>query len=182
MLKKLLLAVLAILIAVAPLTACTKPNDPTDPEEPPVICVVTFVTDDGSIEKEVEMGKALTDIPALPTDAGYTVAWSITDFSCVQTNLTVTLIKTAESYTITYDLEGLEDEIEIAKTSESVTFGETFALQEPTRPAYIFMGWVNAQGQNVAKNGTWNIDVGANGAELVLKAVWADDGNWSDRA
>lgn len=182
MLKKILLAVLAILIVVAPLTGCSKP-DPVDSEDPTVICVVTFKQDGkADIEKEVEMGQALTDIPSLPTETGYTFAWSITDFSCVVENLTVTLIKTAKTYTIIYDLEGLQDEIEIAKTSESVMFGETFALQEPTRPAYIFMGWVTVQGQPVAKNGTWNIDVGANGTELVLKAVWADDGNWSDRA
>ncbi len=171
--KKLLLTLLALLIAVAPLTACSK--QPTGNQDPPIICVVTFQAEGkNDVVKEIEYGKALTDIPALSNIAGYTCTWSVTDFSCVIEDMLVTEIKTANQYTITYDLEEIEGVI-ISKTSQSVVFNSSFDLEIPTRPAYVFNGWKDQNGTIFSDDGVYDI-----ADDVVLTAIWADDQNWSD--
>lgn len=175
--KSFLLTIFTCLLAMLLVVGCesnqTSESQPTS--DLPIVYVVTFQTEDGEITREVVEGQALTDIPELPTEAGYTYSWSVSDFSNVTSNMTVTLNKVANVYTITYDLEGLED-VEIAQLSQEVTFGKTFTLEQPTRECYEFLGWVDADGNTVV-DGEYNV-----ADNLTLKAVWTEDGNWSERA
>ena len=178
--KRFLLSIFTCLLTMILLVGCknidVQSSSDSSSDDVAIIYVVTFQTNDGVIEKEVEEGKALTDIPELPTEAGYTYRWSVSDFSNITSNLTVTLIKDANVYTITYDLEGLTG-VEIANHSQQVTFGESFTLETPTRDCYVFVGWVDSEGNAVTADHEYNF-----AADLTLKAVWAEDGNWSERA
>ena len=113
--KRFLLSIFTCLLTMILLVGCNFNSIDSDsdaestPDDVPVIYVVTFQTEDGEITREVAEGQALTDIPELPTEAGYTYSWSVSDFSNITSNLTVTLNKDANVYTVTYDLEGLED-------------------------------------------------------------------------
>ena len=180
--KRFLLSIFTCLLTMFLLAGCYSiPFDPNSssestPEDVPIIYIVTFQTSDGEIEIEVEEGSALTDIPELPTEAGYTYSWSVSDFSNITSNMTVTLNKEANVYTITYDLEGLDDVV-IAKLSQQVTFGTSFTLEQPTRDCYVFAGWVDAEGNAFTASDEYSV-----ADNVTLKAVWVEDGNWSDRA
>ena len=178
--KRFLLSIFTCLLTMILLVGCRnidiQSSSDSSSDDAAIIYVVTFQTNDGVIEKEVEEGQALTDIPELPTEAGYTYSWSVSDFSNITSNLTVTLNKEANVYTITYDLEGLTD-VEIANLSQQVTYGESFTLETPTRDCYVFVGWVDSEGNAVTADHEYNF-----AGDLTLKAVWAEDGNWSDRA
>ena len=183
--KRFILSIFTCLLSMILLVGCNvtvKDSTPessvpdSSPEDVPVIYVVTFQTEDGNVTREVEEGNALTDIPELPTEAGYTYSWSVSDFSCITSNMTITLIKDANVYTITYDLEGLTG-VEIANLSQQVTYGENFTLETPTRDCYVFVGWVDSEGNAVTADHEYNF-----AGDLTLKAVWAEDGNWSERA
>ena len=185
MLKKIFVAILALVVFVFPLSACSllgqfTGNDNGEENNPdiiPIICVVTFKVDgQADIVKEVNKGSALTDIPAVPTIIGCDCSWSVTDFSNVQSDLTVTLVINVKTYTITYDLEGV-DSVIIAKTSDTVQYGASFTLEQPSRPAYNFVGWKDENGEFVTDEEVFTFT-----KDLVLKAVWQDDGHWSDRA
>ena len=182
MLKKLLLSIFACLLAFAMCASCfdgESTSESTSESAPdsdlPIVYVITFETEDGEITKEVLEGEDLTDIPELPTEAGFTFSWSVTDFTNVSDNMTVTLVKTANNYTITYNLEGLED-VEIENLTTQVTYGETFTLEEPTRDCYVFEGWYDADGNKV-ESGVYNV-----ADNITLTAVWSEDGSWSERA
>ncbi len=177
--KKFLAAVLGGLLMLLPFASCGTVGEPasdSNGDDVPIICIVTFKTEDGDVKKEVSKGEALTDVPLLPSETGYTYAWSVTDFSCIESNMTVTMTKTANEYTITYDLEGLDDEITISKISQTVEFDEAFTLETPTRDCYNFEGWVDEDG-NLVESGVYNYT-----KDLTLKAVWTEDGKWSERA
>ena len=81
------------------------------------------------VVKYVEEGKALTDIPTPVPVQGYTVVWEEKDLTNVTADITVVAVKTANTYTITFDMgqEGIP-----AIQSMNVTYGETFTL--PTLP------------------------------------------------
>lgn len=180
MLKKLLLSIFACLLSMTMVVGClTVSSEPSSESESnsdlPIVYVITFETKDGDVVKEVLEGEDLTDIPALPAEDGYTYSWSVSDFTNVSSNMTVTLVKTPNVYTITYDLQGLED-VKIDKLTQQVTFGKAFTLEQPTRDCYVFVCWVDAQGNEI-EAGEYNV-----AGDLTLTAVWAEDGNWSDRA
>ena len=176
--KRFLLSIFTCLLTMILLVGCSNldiQSSSDSSSDVAIIYIVTFQTEDGVIEREVEEGQALTDIPELPTEAGYTYSWSVSDFSNITSNMTVTLNKEANVYTITYDLEGLED-VEIAKLSQEVIFGTSFTLEQPSRDCYVVLGWVDAEG-NAVEEGVYSI-----AGNITLKAVWAEDGNWSERA
>ena len=171
--KKIVIALICIFMCLC-CFACSS-NDNDNQANVPIVYVITFETQDGIIRKEVENGKSLEEIPTLPIEKGYTYSWSIADFSCIIKDLTVTLIRTPNEYTINYDLEGLKD-VTISSISQKVTFGSFFVLEEPLRPCYEFKGWVDEQG-NGFSDGKYNLD-----KSVTLKALWEEDDNWSGRA
>lgn len=171
--KKIVIALICMCICLS-CFGCDKANN-NDGVDVPIVYVITFETQNGIIRKEVEDGKSLDNIPALPTEEGYTFSWSVSDFSCITKDMTVCLVKTANEYTIYYDLEGLKD-VELSVESQKITFGSYLTLYEPTRACYDFKGWVDEQG-NAVTNGKFYID-----RDVTLKALWEEDNNWSGRA
>lgn len=178
--KKFTVALLGGLLTLLAFTSCgqtgvTSNSSVNQGSDVPIICVVTFKTEKADIKKEVNKGNPLTDIPQLPTQEGYTYAWSVDDFSCITQNLTVTLVKSANVYTITYDLEGLNN-ITIGATTQSVAYDSRFTLEMPVRDCYEFNGWIDENG-NPFTDGVYQT-----AKDVTLKAVWVEDNNWSGRA
>ena len=58
------------------------------------------------IVKELAWNETLTDIPAVPEKIGHTAAWSVTDFSNITENITITAVYTANKMTITFIADG----------------------------------------------------------------------------
>ena len=72
------------------------------------MCTVTFVDGDSQTEVSVKKGESVStdSIPAFVGKTGYSAAWNITDYTNIVTNTVVTAIYTANTYTITYDVDG----------------------------------------------------------------------------
>lgn len=68
---------------------------------------------------------------------------------------------TANEYSIQYDY-GYDNKT----SSQKVTYGSSFELENPTRNGYAFLGWYD--GDNKVENGTWNQTSGMN-----LSAKWS---------
>lgn len=174
-LKKLIAVAACLLCFFTAFAACGGVNDDAPEDDASVICVVTFVFEDGTrIYKDVVKGNDLTDIPALPEQTGYTYSWSVTDFSAVTENITVTTVKTPNSYVITYDLEGAD--VTIESDRQTAVFDSRVELYTPKRDTYNFKGWVDEDGQPFS-SGVFRSD-----KNITLKAVWEDDNAWSGRA
>lgn len=69
---------------------------------------VTFVADGKTVAvKSVEWGKALTDIPAVPTKEGYSkAAWDTADFSSIKSDMTVNAVYEADIYDVVFVADG----------------------------------------------------------------------------
>ena len=129
------------------------------------IVKVTFKQDGyADVEKEVEKGSALTDIPTPQAVTGYTLSWSVTDFSNITSNMTVTVIKTANTYEISFDTQN--DVANPAK--QTVTFGEdeTLPVLQNTT-SHKFKGW-SYEG-NAVSGKAWNI-----AGNVTLVAIWEE--------
>ncbi len=173
--KKILTMFICVCVCCVLFLGCNKNNANNNGNDVPIVYVITFETQDGIIRKEVEDGKSLKEIPALPIEIGYTFSWSVSDFSCITKDMTVSLVKTANEYVIYYDAEGLKD-VELSIESQKVTFGSYVTLCEPSRDCYEFMGWIDEEG-NSFTDGLFKIN-----RNVTLKAVWVEDNNWSGRA
>ena len=106
------------------------------------------------IVKQVKEGETLKNVPTPTPKTGYTVTWSVTDFTNVTKNMTVDRVERANTYTITYDAgEGTAS----AKT-QTVTYDkapESFATA--TREGYNFICW-KYDGKVVQPTELWKID------------------------
>ena len=81
----------------APTTSSSEvgPSESTSEEKKAYYSVVFKQEGQEDIVKQVEEGKALTEIPTLAQKTGYTTKWSVEDFSNITENLTVTVLSTA---------------------------------------------------------------------------------------
>ena len=110
----------------------------TDPVAAVTYYTVTFKDWDGSNLKieQVEAGGSAT-APANPTREGYTFTGWDTDFTNVQSNLTVTAQYTINTYTVTFkDWDGT-----VLKTQTVNYGGSATAPTVPGRVGYTFTGW-----------------------------------------
>ena len=116
------------------------------------------------IVKQVKKGETLENVPAPTPKTGYTVAWSVTDFTNVTQNITVERIETANTYTITYDAgEGTA-----SMQTQTVTYDkapESFATA--TREGYNFICW-KYDGKIVQPTDVWKIN-----SDVTLVAEWS---------
>ena len=129
------------------------------------VYTVTFVQDGcDDVVKSVLDGEALTDIPAPQDKVGYTVVWDTTDFSCITGNVTVNAVATANTYKITFDMNGGEG----APATMDVTFDAPYELPAPTKTDYNFVAWMNGENALTA-TGTWNI-----ASDVTLVANWVE--------
>ena len=134
---------------------------------------IVFVQTDGTqVVRLVDIGSTIPaeDVPELITVPGYDVEWSVTDFSTITDNATVTAVKTAKNYTVSYNLtEG--EEMEDA-TADTFAYNTAYELKVPTKEGYTFQNWKNAEGAAVPLTGTWNYL-----SNLELTAEWTADDN-----
>ncbi len=106
------------------------------------------------IVKEVENGTRLTDIPTIEiTKTGYYLSWSITDFSNVTEDITVTVVEQAKGYSLTLNTDGGKLDI----TTINVLYGQSYTLPKPTKSGYVFKCW-KLDGKEIPVSGTWEID------------------------
>ena len=129
---------------------------------------VTFIySGNQSVVKTVEKGTALTDIPAFPDDAGYEYSWSVTDFSNITEDMTVTLNAVAKTFVVTYNANG--GEITEGAATQTVTYGEAYTLEAPTatNEGFDFIGWEYREG--TLPTGVWNLLT-----DITLYATWVE--------
>lgn len=121
------------------------------------------------IVKNVAEGTSISqsEIPEPNLRTGYTVAWSMQDFSQVNTYTVVTAVETPNKYRVYYDgitAENIPDGVKVPTDAEGkyyyeITFGEAFDKQNLLKPTSqdkfeIFDYW---QGLEVADTSVWNI-------------------------
>ncbi len=150
-----------------------KPSEDSDSSEKPseedkVFYTVVFQQEGkDDIVKQVEEGKALTDIPELAQKTGYATKWSVEDFSNITENLIVTAVSTAIEYTITYDA----GEGSVATATQKVTYDAVpGSFVVPTRENYDFICWTY-EGNAVSEKDVWKI-----ASDVTLVATWAPVG------
>ena len=171
--KKWIAIIFVVCLSFATLVSCGKTKDDKGGADgnSAVYCTVTFETLDGKVKKQVVRGGELTDIPTLPTEKGYTYTWSVVDFSSITTDVTVTLVKTANEYTIFYDTTDMDGTFKISKTEQKVTYGQPFTLEIPSSEFCSFLYWVDENGQKF-ESGTYNL-----AKDITLTSVWEEE--WS---
>ena len=129
------------------------------------IYTVTFVQNGyDNVVKTVLDGEALTDVPATQAKTGYTVVWETVDLSAVTADMTVNAVETANTYTITFDMDGGTG----APATMEVTFDGEYALPAPTKTDYNFVAWLNGE-NSMANTGVWNI-----ASDVTLVASWVE--------
>lgn len=120
----------------------------------PQTYTVTFVQGEQTYSYVVDAGASLTTIPTPTPKRGYTVKWSVADFSKITSNLTVTAVETPNTYTIIYNLNGVS--ADIAVPMQDVTFDKAFTLHTPTASGYDFDGWFVSGSETEFVSGTWD--------------------------
>lgn len=179
---KKFLTLLAALLCLACFASCgggdsstgssgsTPPESSSSVPETPETFTVTFKQEGfEDVTKTVTEGTALTDVPTPQAVTGYTVVWDVTDFSAIEENLTVNAVKTANEYTLTYDLEGKEG-VTIENVTQTVTYDEAFTLATPTYEGYVFDGWVIKGTETALEAGAWTI-----AEDTTVVATWSID-------
>ena len=131
-------------------------------EAAPEMVTVTFNMNGTSVVKTVEKGATLTDIPAFPSDAGYEYSWSVTDFTNITENMTVTLNATPKTFKITYDVNG--GTVVSGNTAQTVTYAAAYEMAAPTvtKEGYTFNGWAGE-----LPSGTWTV-----AKDVTVTAQW----------
>ncbi len=112
-----------------------------------------------------------------PTKTGYTfMGWTGTDISTLTKEVTIasgsigartyTANWQVNSYTITFNKNGGEYD----KTTQIATYDSAYALTNPTRVGYTFVGWYN--GETLYSGGTWKT-----ASDITLTAKWTANTN-----
>lgn len=142
-------------------------------EEDPNVCKITFVQEgQQTITRYINKGETLIDIPTVQPVAGYDVAWSVTDFSNVQGNIEVTVVKTPKTFKITYKVE---NGVKISSTVQKVTYLAEYELLTATRVDYQFIGWkIEGESAQFDSKGVYSFT-----EDIVLVPIWRwIEGEW----
>ncbi len=142
-----------------------SPEDST--ETPPTnTCKITFIQEGAqTITRYVNKGETLIDIPSLQPVTGYDVAWSATDFSNIQEDMEITVVKTPKTYTVTYKVES---GVIISSKVQKIVYQSEYTLLTPKRTDYEFRGWkLESTGEAFASEGTYAI-----ASDIVLVPIW----------
>ena len=129
---------------------------------------ITF-TQEGceTIERYVNDGEDLTDIPQPQQKDGYTIVWSIQNFENIREDLSVEAIETPNMYKVYYEIgDGFGATISASYTD--VTFDAAYELLVPDWPGYTFTGWVVTGTQNAFQSDDAYTVVG----DVYLTATW----------
>ena len=105
---------------------------------------ITFVTETGTVIKRLTTPKGenvnLKYIPSVPEKPGYSGKWSVTDFTKVSKDTTVTPVYTVKYYSISYVLNGGTNN-KLNPSSYSINTDAFLVLYSPTHSNYSFGGW-----------------------------------------
>jgi hypothetical protein len=145
-LKKVCLLIIFILILTVSLFACGQP---------PEVVTVTF-TVEGRIHREyiIAHGQGLEEVPEVPQKEGYLAEWSITDFSELYQDTTVTAVYTKNFFKVTFK----SDNLIIRTTNVTIGTNPSSLPVVPPREGY---------------NGAWSItDFTALTMDTVVEAVY----------
>lgn len=109
-------------------------------EHQPEQYTITFKQDgQADIVKTVVEGESLADIPEPKEVIGHTVVWDRTDFTNITEDVVVKAIATANTYTITYNVN---NENATAIAAQTVTYDTAYTLATPDAGAlFVFDGW-----------------------------------------
>lgn len=127
-------------------------------EEEKEVHTITFIQDgQENIVRKVENGESLTDIPNPAEIPGYEVSWSITDFSNITEDLTVTIMRQPKIFQITYLMGVLEGNngVIIKSLTQSVEYNSTYVTYAPTCEGYEFLGWKMNEEDELITSGTY---------------------------
>lgn len=166
-----LVSLLLIVVMSFALVSCGGGDDDTDTNTDTnsgaaASYTITFKQADGTEEKvTVKTGETVT-VPAVKQVDGYSVAWETTDFSNVTADMTVNAVKTAIDYTITYEVDGGENNANnpAKYTIETATIN----LSNAKKTGYKFLGWYSDEELTTAVT---EIVVGSKG-NVTLYAKW----------
>ncbi len=161
--KKLLLLFLSLTLSLSAFAACggdergnsTSGNSSSSSSsEQTTYYKVTFKqSGQQNVVKQVKAGETLTDIPTPVGRTGYTVGWSVTDFTNITENLLVTAVESANEYVITYDAAGGE----VTPATQTVTYDTVpGSFPVPTRTDYDFICWTY-EDKAVQASNIWKI-------------------------
>lgn len=142
-------------------------NDNSESSNPALDVVTVTFKQAGKedVIKTVERGSALIDVPTPAKKTGYTVNWNITDFSNIQTDITVLAEEVPKIYTVTLNANGGT----LSQTTFTITYGQAYTLAKPTHDYDDFLAWTY-NGQVIGISGVWNIDEDDN--TILLIANW----------
>ncbi|MBQ7913170.1 MAG: InlB B-repeat-containing protein [Clostridia bacterium] len=142
------------------LVASWKDNRPT----------FTVSFEDGTSVKEISVKKgesvAAADVPEFIGQAGHTPHWDITDYTNIQSDMTVTAVYVPNVYVVTYDADGFE----LDGATVELTYGvDCTALDMSlTKETHDFLGW-EYNGVTYTNTSKWNV-----AENVTLTAKWAE--------
>lgn len=104
----------------------------------------------------------------VPTIEGYTFNdWNY-EKAVLWEDLTLYADKTANEYTVTYDVNGGDT---LTETKKTVTYGEEFSFVKPTKTGYAFLGWYDGQTPLTDGEGK-SLSAWKNASDVTAKAEW----------
>lgn len=168
--KKIISLILVVLCLSTFCFGCNNSESGNGGQESYV--TITFKQDgEQDVVKEIVKNGTLTDVPTPKAKEGYSVVWSVTDFTNVKENLTVNAVITANTYRIYFDYAGVECD---GDDYMVVTYDQEYVLPTPTTELGLktFVRWVDENGQTVS-NGTYK-----KSGDTTLEAVWDDYYIW----
>ena len=140
---------------------------------------ITFVqADNTKTSIKVEKGDTLAaeKIPVCVQVPGYTVSWSVTDFTTITADKDVLPDKKPNTYTITFKVRA--GETLKGEGTQEVVFGSQYTLETTITHMdkdLVFSYWKNAiTGERVPKAGTWKI-----AGNVTLEAVWEESDEYT---
>ncbi len=114
----------------------------------------------------MERGETLTDVPDPIPEEGYEIEWDRKDFSNVLEDITVYSVKTAKTFTATYELNGGV----LNERSGQFTYDAYYELPKPRYDGYAFQGWIDRETQTrIESFGVWKIS-----KNIDLVATWGE--------
>ena len=132
----------------------------------PIVYTITFMNGEEEVDKvEFSIEDKEKTAPAVPEKTGYTGTWDAYSFESL-TDQTVYVNYEANTYTITYDANGGT----ASTTTQDVQYDDTYSLATATAPKSYqeFLGWVDANGNEVVAGEKWNI-----AENITLTAVYS---------
>ena len=128
---------------------------------------VKFVDGTKLTDITVKKGESIAeaDVPNFVGKTGYSVRWDKTDYTNIQSDMTVTAEYKPNVYTVTYEAEGYE----IDGSTTVLTFDDLCDALDMslTKEGYNFLGWKYGNA-TYTKNSTWNI-----ADDVILTADWS---------